>query len=616
MNEILYNSNSELDKLPFGAVSAGTKVMIGLSVASHIGANSVTLIVKNDFTGEYSDYTLNKVWSDRGYDRFEGTVPFEDTGLYFYFFKACFDNYEKMISRCGDGAAFVNYSPAMWQLTVFDPEYKTPDWIKPGVFYQIFVDRFHSAGNHPLKKGAILHENRDEVPRYKPDDSGEIRNNDFYGGDLDGVIEKLPYLEELGITCIYLCPIFEAYSNHKYDTGDYMKVDPMFGDENTLRTLCSEAEKRGIKIILDGVFNHQGADSLYFNKYGTYGNGGAYNSKASKYYEWYSFSDWPEKYDSWWGISTLPAVREDSEDYQNFIFGKDGVLRKWLDCGISGWRLDVVDELPDRFLVKLRESIKGKYNDALIIGEVWEDATSKIAYSERRQYLQGHELDGTMNYPFKNAIIDFIKYGSAENIKNTVESICENYPKQSLDCVMNSLGTHDTQRILTVLGNCPDYLTPDEKAVAKMSKADYDTAKSRVMLASILQFALPGVPCIYYGDEAGLEGYGDPFNRRYYPWGHEDKELIDWYKKLVSARKRCDAFNGGTYRTVTAKNGTFSFIRKHSHTSALITVNLSDENSVFEISDGDEVLASHNCYFNGHKILLPKDSGIIIKLKH
>lgn len=504
-------------------------------------------------------------------DGFYVTLCFHQIGLYFYYFRIG-DEYFGC-GRLRNGEFMPQVSLACWQITVFDEVYHTPAWMKGGVMYQIFPDRFYRAeGDYPVRYGKILREDWGGLPSYRPNSSGKVLNNDFFGGNLNGVTEKLDYLQSLGVTVLYFNPIFEAYSNHRYDTGDYLKIDPLLGTDADLDRLVAEAEKRGIRIILDAVLNHTGSDSRYFNKYGTYDSLGAYQSQDSPYADWYRFSHFPDQYDSWWGIDTLPAVNENSSSYQEFVFGENGVLHHWLRRGIGGYRLDVADELPDFFLEKLRCVVKEASADAVIIGEVWEDASNKIAYSERRKYLQGGELDSVMNYPLKDAIIGFVKSGKTSQLRETLFMLMDNYPKETLDCLMNILGTHDTARILTVFGGkeCSD---KDEMATTFLSESEKAAAKRKVMMAAVLQFTLPGVPCIYYGDENAMEGYRDPFCRRCFDWLHTDEELLAFYRKLGALRRKFGVFSEGEYGEVYADSSCLLYERRNSEEVVYIWVN-------------------------------------------
>lgn len=613
MEEVLFNSRHELDRLPLGAVTAGTALRLGVRIAEDAGVIGLNIQVTNDDSGEVTSLPMERVWTENGLSRFEGSYTPNCTGLYWYHFIAQTDNGMINIGKRGNTAVFTADAPNPWQLTVFSDNYTTPDWIKGGVFYHIFVDRFFKAGNHPHKPGTVFRSDWGGVPNYLPDENGTIRNNDFFGGDLDGVIMKLPYLSDLGVTCIYLSPIFEAASNHKYDTSDYMKIDPAFGNERTLKQLCDQADELGIKIICDGVFNHTGDDSVYFDRYGNYGSNGAYNSKQSPYYPWFSFSNWPEEYESWWGIKTLPQVNEDNPEFQYYILGDDGVLKHWMRTGISGWRLDVADELPEDFLRKLRESVKDENPEALIIGEVWEDATTKIAYGHRRHYFDGSQLDAVMNYPFKNAIIDYLRSGNSEYLAETVETICENYPKPALDSLMNGLGTHDTARILTVLGG-KNYDTRDERANARLSAEEKALAKKKLTLAAVLQCTLPGVPCIYYGDEAGVEGYEDPFNRRCYPWGKADDEIQAMYREIIKIRRNSPVFSGGEYKTLSSDNGVYAFMRKKNGCRVLVAINVGQESRNLPLDMSGELLFSEAAALDNRVLNLPPLGCAVVKL--
>ena len=488
------------------------------------------------------------------------TLRFHQTGLYFYYFRIGDDYFGCGALRRGSFMPLKNL--VSWQITVYDKQYRTPDWMKGGVMYQIFPDRFYKAGDLPIAQGKILRDDWGGLPNYRPNEFGKVLNNDFFGGNLAGITEKLDYLHDLGVTVIYLNPIFEAYSNHRYDTGDYLKIDPLLGETKDLDNLVSEAKARGIHIVLDGVFNHTGSDSRYFNRYNHYDSVGAYQSPYSPYFDWYTFHSYPDSYDSWWGIETLPAVNETSPSYQEFIFGEHGVLKTWLKHGIGGYRLDVADELPDFFLEKLRKAVKDCNSEAVIIGEVWEDASNKIAYSKRRKYLQGHELDSVMNYPLKDAIISYVLSGNTKQLRETIDLLIDHYPKQTLDVLMNILGTHDTSRILTVLSGktCSN---KDEMAVTFLTEREKASAKMKLMMAAVLQFTLPGIPCIFYGDENGMEGFIDPFCRRCYDWTKSDNELIAFYKQLGKIRQNNKVFRDGEYKEIFGDNSCLVYSRQN-----------------------------------------------------
>ena len=504
--------------------------------------------------------------ADGSYDIYECKLSIGIPDLYWY----CF-----LITKTdGSVLAVPEHAGSAFQMTAYAPPEKYPDWIKGGLIYHIFVDRFKRGGELRLRPGAVYRPDWGGCPQYLPDDKGIVRNNDFFGGDLYGIIEKLPYLEELGVTCIYLSPVFEAASNHKYDTGDFMQIDPAFGGDEAFERLCSEARERGIRIILDGVFNHVGADSVYFNKFGRYETAGAYQGSQSPYYDWFTFRD-GGKYDSWWGIELLPALNKSSGGYRDFICGKDGVVAHWTERGVSGWRLDVVDELPDVFLYPLCDAMKRENSDALIIGEVWEDASNKVAYSARRRYFLGGQLDSVTNYPLKDAIISFVRDGKAEQLASVMAMLHRNYPGDIKHMLMNILGTHDTVRILTILSGAKLPDTKRDMENFHLSDEQLSVAKKRLKLASTLQFTLPGVPCVYYGDEAGMTGCADPFNRRCYPWGGEDADLVAWYMSLSGLRKSHGCFTNGKYTLLEARGGLFAFIRGEGPGRVLVAVNTS-----------------------------------------
>ncbi len=561
---IPFNSGKEYHKYPYGAVCGGTAVTFRIILPRNFCCSGARVIVKKD--GE-EKVAYNMQWDCmQGSDEewWKAEICFHDAGLYFYYFEYDSGFGTSGIYSNSGQEGVLSGSGEKWQLTVYDKKFKTPDWIKGGVFYQIFPDRFFYSGEEKknVPKDRILRTDYGAEPFWRPDENGKTLNNDYFCGDFKGIEEKLPYISSLGVNCIYLNPVFEAHSNHRYDTADYEKTDSLLGNEEDFSSLCRKADEYGIKIILDGVFSHTGSDSKYFNKKGRYKNKGAYQSKSSPYYNWYKFNNWPDDYTSWWGIDILPEINEENPDFINYISGEKGIAAKWLALGAYGWRLDVADELPDVFLDSFRERVKKTKEDALIIGEVWEDASNKSSYGERRRYLSGNQLDSVMNYPFANAIIDFVRYGKAEAFNKTVIKITENYPKQVVDVLMNNIGTHDTQRALTALaGESCIYRDREWQSGRILSEEKRKEGKVLLKEAAILQFTLPGVPCIYYGDEAGLEGYKDPFNRSCYPWGSEDTELVEFYRNLGKIRRENPDFAEGRYETISAVMGCAAYTR-------------------------------------------------------
>lgn len=496
-------------------------------------------------------------------------LSFAEPGLYFYWFRLG----GRRAALGEDRNAEFSDSASAYQILVYRECFATPAWFKGGIMYQIFPDRFFKSGEILVEKGKWLHRDWHETPEFRPNEKGKILNNDFFGGNFRGILKKLDYLQSLHVTVIYLNPIFRAFSNHRYDTGDYMQLDPMLGSEEDFAALVSECGKRGIRLILDGVFNHTGDDSRYFNKYGTYDEIGAYQSKDSKYYSWYNFRHFPDKYDSWWGIDVLPAVNENCPSYIDFITGENGVLRRWMKYPLGGFRLDVADELPDEFIAKIRSAVKSANGDAVVIGEVWEDASNKIAYSTRRKYFQGEELDSVMNYPLKDAIINFVVSGNTSLLRRTVGMLLDHYPKCVLDSLMNILGTHDTVRVLTALGGVCAY-NKEEMAVLKLSAEQRAVATERLKIAAILLYTFFGVPCIYYGDEIGMEGYSDPFCRNPFAWDLIDEDILSHYRWLGELRSRYTVFRDGDYRELYHDDNCIVFERRKGKEAVITVANL------------------------------------------
>lgn len=547
LDPFVFDSRSESCKKPYGAVPCGTAVSYTVRPLRREGWSRCVLVTQREFSGQTAELELPCTGQDGDRNRFSGifSAPAEPELVWYWFRLFREDGSSILLDRSGyHGGENVQ----SWQLTVYE-ESSTPAWFGCGVVYQIFPDRFCRL-ELPDPAGMVgsrtIHENWSNLPDWRPDAQGEVRNCDFFGGSLQGILSKLDDLADFGVTVLYLNPVFESASNHRYNTADYRAIDPMLGTEDDFHHLCQEAKRRGIRVILDGVFNHTGSQSRYFNADGFYSDTGAAQSPDSPYYHWYSFHPWPADYDAWWGIRTLPAVREDAPDYRDFIIrGQDSVVRHWLRAGASGWRLDVADELPDDFIGEIRTAMEETAPDSFLLGEVWEDATTKIAYSMRRRYLLGQELHGVMNYPFRTALIAYLLGGDADEFRETLESLRENYPPHAFYSLMNFLSTHDTPRILTVLGadHVPD--SKEERAVFRLSPARRQLGLKRLRLAALVLFTFPGAPTVYYGDEAGMEGWEDPFNRAGYPWGQEDFELKSFFSSLVHLRREQPALQTG-----------------------------------------------------------------------
>ena len=547
LDPFVFDSRSESCKKPYGAVPCGTAVSYTVRPLRREGWSRCVLVTQREFSGQTAELELPYTGQDGDRNRFSGifSAPAEPELVWYWFRLFREDGSSILLDRSGyHGGENVQ----SWQLTVYE-ESSTPAWFGCGVVYQIFPDRFCRL-ELPDPAGMVgsrtIHENWSNLPDWRPDAQGEVRNCDFFGGSLQGILSKLDDLADFGVTVLYLNPVFESASNHRYNTADYRAIDPMLGTEDDFHHLCQEAKRRGIRVILDGVFNHTGSQSRYFNADGFYSDTGAAQSPDSPYYHWYSFHPWPADYDAWWGIRTLPAVREDAPDYRDFIIrGQDSVVRHWLRAGASGWRLDVADELPDDFIGEIRTAMEETAPDSFLLGEVWEDATTKIAYSMRRRYLLGQELHGVMNYPFRTALIAYLLGGDADEFRETLESLRENYPPHAFYSLMNFLSTHDTPRILTVLGADHVPGSKEERAVFRLSPARRQLGLKRLRLAALVLFTFPGAPTVYYGDEAGMEGWEDPFNRAGYPWGQEDSELKSFFSKLAHLRREQPALQTG-----------------------------------------------------------------------
>lgn len=575
----IFDSRDTVYRNPVGAVCNDTKIHFKIILPRYLScsAASLKIIADNNLGSEY----LSMFWCgmyNNDHEMWECDYIAKDPKIYWYYFEIDTPFGKKKITKSFKTSKGQISDGHSWQLTVYDKNFETPDWLKGGIMYQIFPDRFNCSkqAKKDIPKDRTIHKNWEEEPEWKPNDRGEVTNSDYFGGDLQGIIDKIPYLKKLGVTCIYLNPIFEAHSNHRYNTADYKKIDPLLGTENDFKRLTKSLKKNGINLIIDGVFSHTGSDSIYFNKNNRYDVIGAYNSKDSVYFDWYNFIQWPNQYRSWWGFDSLPEIDECNPAYNEFINGKNGIIKSWIKSGASGWRLDVADELPDFFLENLRESAKEENPNTLIIGEVWEDASNKESYGNRRKFLFGKQLDSVMNYPFRDAILGFFTGKSGIDMAEIICSVLENYPQPVIKVLMNIIGTHDTERAITVLAGEP--INGRDKHWQSGKKLTDDEKNRGIRLlkaASAMQYTLPGIPCIYYGDEAGLEGYKDPFNRKCYPWGKENPELIKWYENLGMIRKNCSCLGFGDFNLIISDSKLIVYSRTDSNSSMLCAFNSS-----------------------------------------
>ncbi len=592
---ILFDSKQPQFKTPFGTLLPKQECTMHIHIPTNISTTAVQVVFQRENASAYKTVAMEFLQAHGAYDVYKVVFTLEEPGLFFYYFRITTATGAFRLFKLGPDTNME--AGDLWQVSCVPESHTVADWAQGAVIYQVFPDRFYKSGScdlHGKLEPYTVHFNWDEEVDWEPNHEGMVLNNDFFGGNFRGITEKMDYIASLGTGILYLNPISKSFSSHRYDTGDYKTPDPMLGTEADFRELCEAAHARGIKVILDGVYSHTGSDSLYFNKRGSFPGVGAAQSLDSPYHNWYTFQHWPDRYSSWWDFDTLPTVNKMHPDFIKYIItDEDSVVAHWLRAGADGFRLDVADELPDEFLRLLKKRIREVKPDALLLGEVWEDASNKQAYGIRRRYFGDGSLDSVMNYPFRTAILNFVRdRDEGWGLKNTVMTIAENYPPQVFPANMNLLGTHDTPRILTAL---VDDFQGDryQQAHRHLSRSQYIVAQERLLMASFLQYMLPGSPSLYYGDEAGMEGHKDPFNRRTYPWGREDLELLTHFKRLGQLRKGQEALRLGDIRFEYASDQRLAFIRSYGEKTLRVYCNRSGD--PWDIPAG-RLLLGHNLH--------------------
>ena len=438
----------------------------------------------------------------------------------------------------------------------------TPDWVKNAVFYQIFPDRF--AWSPKVEKPS----------NFEPWDS-EPTVHGFKGGDLMGVVEKLDYLQDLGINAIYFNPIFQSASNHRYHTHDYYQVDPLLGGNEAFKLLVEEAHKRDIKIVLDGVFNHASRGFFQFNHIMEVG-------KDSPYVDWFHIHDYPlnafegkPNYECWWGLPALPKLNTDNPQVRRYIFD---IARYWIEQGADGWRLDVPFEIDDdEFWREFRDVVKTANPEAYIVGEI---------PCEAQRWMAGDQFDAVMNYQITHAALGFFggkqidyelasgmmglgeaeKY-TAEDFAKRTEELLQIYPYEFALAQMNLLDSHDMPRFLSLVsGNV-----------------------KRLALAYLFILTYPGAPSIYYGDEIGLTGGKDPECRKTFPWDENEwnTDLRDQLKSYIALRNANPVLRTGAYKVIYAHDGVIAYTRKNEEQTMLVILNANDSPKTVTIPTGD-----------------------------
>lgn len=605
--------------------SIGENFNICLKISMDFGfVNEAKVIINQQGGKNEKELKMEYLYTKENINYFSLNFQFQNIGIHYFCIKLILNGEIKWIkfNPKTKSACITEEDFPYWSITVYDQNFEVPDWAKGKIMYHIMVDRFNKSDKYvPEKMDNRVIRNWGEMPVWVEDKKSKIHNNDFFMGNLKGIEEKIDYLKELGVEILYLSPICKSQSNHRYDTADYEMVDPYLGENSDLKSLCDSLHKNGMKIIIDAVFNHTGNDSKYFNEYNNYDTIGAFQGTQSPYYNWYRKKENGE-FEYWWGFKNLPVCDGNNPEWQQYIYGVDGVIDKWFKLGIDGLRLDVADELTDDFIENIRIAVKRNKKDGFIIGEVWENAITKEKDGKQRTYLLGKGLDSVMNYPFTNAILKFVRFGNYEYLTQTITQILNQYPKEVVFSLMNSLSTHDITRAITTLvadgiqNNKYNWVwdVPYSRKWQfnhdKLSNEKYDKAKKMLKIATTIQYFLPGNPCIFYGDEAGLYGYKDPFNRKCFPWDSIDSELYMFFSNLAKIRNQHKFLQQAEMNIIDADENIFIFERYNEKNKMLIAVNRSEKD--IELNIPEEYKKSEIVFqINSNKELISK-YGIII----
>lgn len=520
-----------------------------------------------------------------------------------------------------------------YALMFYDPAFQSPAWARSAFIYQIFPDRFRNGrSNNDPNTGDVRYDDPvidlpwgtlpegycrnyadgdvncpwrfDSTPPDWSPTKESPRGRDYFGGDIKGVDQELDYLQSLGVTTIYFNPIFDSASNHGYDTQNYYQIDPYFGTQKDWENLVKHANQRGMRIVVDGVFNHLSSDSSFFDRYHHYAADGACESATSTYRTWFTFrtplGSEPSPcvpstsggadtyYDGWFGFDSIPVIQKTLAAVQAyFLTNANSVSRYWLNQGASGWRLDVMGDssFPNGYWETFRQVVKSTNNNALIIGELWQKDSTLL------RFLRGDRADTTMDYRLRDAVIGLLAPGNFDSkgfadsgrpllpseFAARIQSIREDYPDAAYYSLMNLLDSHDTERALWTL--TPGAETTAEK---EMNAANLSTGKRRLQLASLIQFTLPGAPTVYYGDEVGMTGDDDPDDRRAFPWpdtgGTIDASMLSHYTALSTLRRNLTPLVDGDLRVLLADDGAGSvaYGRKLGDKASIVVVNRSD----------------------------------------